>query len=173
MSDRHTNILSIAIGRQRIGFAVFDRGDLEFVTGRGLPVVGAPAGVYKQILAYLTDLVHTHQIAFITMPRLTVQQKGSPAVARLYKRFQKFVLMSGLTLVIQDDRNARNAIGTVATADTNGDLAAIYPELRRYLRSRAAWEKRYYKHIFKAVGSGLAWRRTSILKRRPNGRRER
>ena len=130
MSDRHTNILSIAISRPRIGFAVFDRGDLEFVTGRGLPVAGATASVNKLILRYLTDLVHVHQIAFITMPRLTVQQNGSPAVARVYKHLQKFVLMSGLTLVIQDERNVRSAIRSNASDDTTGDLAAIYPELQ-------------------------------------------
>jgi hypothetical protein len=149
MTQKSRNIISIGINRQRVGIAVFTNGELEYVTGRALPADVARAG-RRKLLADIDDLVRNHSIGIVTMPRLTVQQRDSSAVIRAYKRIQVRVLRSGLTLVI-DGSLGRKPNGT----KTEETLAAVYPELRRYLGD-AAWERRYYKHIFKAVSAGVA-----------------
>ena len=161
MNHKSANILSIGINRQRVGIAIFIRGELEYVTGRALPGVMSPLG-RRELIAYISDLVRRHEISIVTMPRLTVQQRNSRAVTRIYKRIQTRTIRGGRTLTIESLPARRS--GRVAT---NEDLAAIYPELRRFL-GNAAWERRYYKHVFKAVAAGVARLRINKDERRPN-----
>ena len=148
MTHKTVNTLSIGVNRQRVGFAVFTHGELEHVTGRALPPRASRSG-RKELLGFAADLIGRYRIGVVTMPRLTVQQRDSRAVARANKHIQTWAIRSGLTLVIQSSHK-RKEIGT------DQDLATRYPELRQFL-GETAWERRYYKHIFKAVSAGVAF----------------
>ena len=161
MNHRYANILSIGINRQRVGIAVFTNGELEYVTGRALPAVMSLSG-RRELIAYIDDLVRRHEIKVVTMPRLTVQQQNSRAVTRIYKRIQTRTIRGGLTLTIESLPARRSG-----RVETDEELAALYPELRRFL-GNAAWERRYYKHIFKAVSAGVARLRINEEERRSN-----
>lgn len=149
MIQKSPNVLSIGINRQRVGIAVFRNGELEYVTGRALPEELSRGG-RRALVADIDMLVRDNNINVITMPRLTVQQKHSRAVSRAYQRVQARAIRTGLTVVIAGS-SPRFAKGI----QTEESLAALYPELRRYLGD-AAWERRYYRHIFKAVWTGVA-----------------
>lgn len=161
MNHRYANILSIGINRQRVGIAVFTNGELAYITGRALPAVMSLSG-RRKLIAYIDDLVRQHEIKIVTMPRLTVQQQNSRAVIRIYKRIQTRTIRGGLTLTIESLPAGRSG-----RVETDEDLAALYPELRRFL-GNAAWERRYYKHIFKAVSAGVARLRINEEQRRSN-----
>lgn len=150
MIQKSPNVLSIGINRQRVGIAIFSNGELEYVTGRALPERGSQVG-RRALVADLEALVREHSIGIITMPRLTVQQKNSSAVSRAYRRVQSRAIRTGLTVVI-----AGSSPRFPRGMKTEESLAALYPELRRYLGD-AAWERRYYRHIFKAVSAGVLW----------------
>lgn len=161
MNHRYANILSIGINRQRVGIAVFINGELEYVTGRALPTVMSLSG-RRELIAYISDLIRRRDISIVTMPRLTIQQLNSRAVTRIYKRIQTRTIRGGLTLTIESSHARRSG-----HVETDVDLAALYPELRRFL-GNAAWERRYYKHIFKAVSAGIARLRINEDERRSN-----
>ena len=145
MNFRTANILSIGINRQRIGLAVFADGDFEYVTGKAMPAVTSVSG-RKQILADIEHLVRRHKIAVIVMPKLTEQQLNSRAVTRVNKGIHQWAIRNGLTLSVESNPQGIDA----------ERLASIYPELHRYA-GPSIWERRYYKHIFKAVAAGGAW----------------
>jgi len=152
MTETTTNILSIGINRQRIGIAVFSNGELEYVTGRALPADTSRVD-RTRLMRDITDLINHHGIGVITMQRLTVQQLHARAVARVCKGVQSSALRSGLTVFIGSISYRNRSV-----TRTPEELASLYPELRRYLGD-AAWERRYYKHIFKAVSAGVEWLR--------------
>ena len=162
MTTKTPNILSIGIKRQRVGIAVFTNGRLEYVTGRALPTGSSREG-RRELSADIKKLIRRHDIGIVTMSQLTVQQRSSRSVVRLYKRVQSTVILGGHALVVGNDNLATRKRGM------EENLTEIYPELRRYLGD-AAWERRYYKHIFKAVSAGVAWLRINENERIPNDR---
>ena len=148
MIEKSPNVLSLGINRQRVGIAIFSNGELEYVTGRALPQAGSRNG-RRALVDDLDKLVRDHNIGIITMPRLTVQQKHSRAVSRVYQSAQSRAIRAGLTLVVSG-----TSLRVPRGMKTEENLAVLYPELRRYLGD-AAWERRYYRHIFKAVSTGV------------------
>ncbi|MBV9216181.1 MAG: hypothetical protein JO053_08400 [Acidobacteria bacterium] len=154
MTTKSPNLISIGINRQRVGIAVFANGELEYVTGRPLPAVTSNSGRWR-LMTEILQLAHHHQLGIVAMQRLTVQQRHSRAVSRVYKGIQTRAIRSGLTVVIE------SSFGTKKNEATSAEtLASIYPELRRYLGG-TAWQRRYYKHIFRAVSAGGAWLRAT------------
>lgn len=145
------NFLCIHITRQRIGLAVFEGGDLELITGKPLPPGNSSRAERAKFIQRLEDLLDRHHIGVVVIKRLTVQQRGSLAIAHTHKRIQRLVIRSGLSLVIRDRRFDKRSFRTVET----GDLAIKYPELRKYLRGAKPWERRYYSHVVKAVLLGV------------------
>ena len=146
------NLLCIHITRQRIGLAVFGDGDLELIAGNSLPRGNSSRAERAKFMGRLKDLLDRHHIGVVLIKRLTVQQRGSAAIARTHKRIQTLAIGSGLSLVIRDRRFDKRSFETVGT----DELATKYPELRKYLRGAKSWERRYYSHVVKAVLLGVA-----------------
>lgn len=134
------NLLCIHITRQRIGLAVFERGDLELITGNPLPRGNSLGAERAKFIRRLEDLLDRHYIGVVVIKKLTVQQRESLAVARVHKRIQTLVIRRSISLVIRDPRFDKRSFATVGT----DELATKYPEIRKYVRGNTSWERRYY-----------------------------
>ena len=66
--------------------------------------------------------------------------------------------MNQLTVVMQDPvQMRRNLTGDAKPSKANAQtsLIQVFPELKRFASGGTEWERRYYGHIFTAIGSGM------------------
>ena len=158
MSPTYVNILSISFSKNRLAFAVFQRGQLEFYAGRTLyRCRTSPARIRKMVLT-LEKVLKDHRINKLAMLRLNKQQRHSSELRGLYGAIRRFCTKNGLVVVTQDPVQMRQKLtgdARPSKANVLARLIQIFPELKRYASGGSEWERRYYGHVFTAIGSGL------------------
>lgn len=147
------------MSRNRLAYAVFCRGRLDFFTGKTLRQYRTARDRNRGLISILKQLVLTHSIRSVSVPRLNKQQRKSSDLLSLYRAVARFCATRGLDLQVQDAVQARrHLVGDrrPSKANARGHLIGVFPELRRYARGDSEWERRYYDHVFTAIACGLA-----------------
>jgi hypothetical protein len=158
MTLGNSNILSLSFSRNRLSFAVFRNGALDYYAGKTLRQHRTNRDRNRALTRTVDELVDAHNITELALPGLNKQQRHSPVLLTLYRTVRTHCLKKGLTISIQDPVYFRRQIcGTAKPNKANSvrKLVNIYPELERYTRGGSEWESRYYGHLFTAIGAGL------------------
>ena len=147
------------MSRGRLAFAVFGCGRLDFYAGKTLRQYRFANSRNKALTSILKRLVLEHRTGTIALPRLNVQQRRSADLRGLHRTVLRFCLKERLVLRVLDP--AQFFLGAAGSskptkADVRQRLLELYPELARFDRNRTEWERRYYGHVFTAIGCGLA-----------------
>lgn len=131
---------------------------MEYYAGKTLSRFRTTRDRNKRMLVTLNELVRDHRINQIALLRLNKQQRHSSELCSLYATVRRFCLKNGLTVVAQDPVQVRRKLtggAKPSKANTMSRLIEIFPELKRYANGGSEWERRYYGHLFTAIGSGL------------------
>lgn len=158
MPTTNTNILSLSFSRNRLGFAVFRHGHLDYYAGKTLSRYRTNLDRNRGMALTLDALVKNHGIGGIAFPKLNKQQRHSSELRSLFRAVRQFCARNRLTVVMQDPvQMRRNLTGEAKPSKANVliHLIELFPELRRYACGGSEWERRYYGHIFTAIGSGM------------------
>lgn len=158
MNPPNASILSLSLSRNRLGFCVFRHGDLDYYAGRTLNRYGSTRDRNRAVQLLLDELVGDHGIGRLALPNLNKQQRHSSELRSLYAGIRRFCAKNGITVEMQDPVEMRRTITGFkkpSKANVLTCLIDIFPELKRYSRGETEWERRYYGHIFTAIGSGL------------------
>ncbi len=153
-----SNILSLSFSRNRLAFAVFRRGHLDYYAGKTLNRYRTNLGRNRGMVLTLDGLVKDHGISELAFPKLNKQQRHSPELRSLYRAVRRFCAKNRLTVVTQDPVQMRRKLtGDAKPSKANVliHLIEIFPELKRYASGGSEWERRYYGHVFTAIGSGI------------------
>lgn len=158
MSKTQSNILSLSFSRNRLAFAVFRQGHLDYYAGKTLNRYRSSRERNRGMESILNGLILGHGVSKVAFPRLNKQQGHSPELRSLYRAVGQFCARNRLTVVTQDPvQMRRNLTGDAKPSKANvlTNLIELFPELKRYASGGSAWERRYYGHIFTAIGSGV------------------
>ena len=158
MSPTIVNILSLSFSRNRLGFAVFRRGHLDYYAGKTLSRYLTTPSRNRGLVLTVNELVKGHSINKLALPRLNKQQRHSPELRSLYRAVRRFCAKNRLIVVMQDPIQMRRKLigdSKPSKANVQTRLVEIFPELRRYTSGGSEWERRYYGHVFTAIGSGM------------------
>lgn len=159
MSSTHSKLLTLSLSRNRLAFAVFHRGQLDFYGGKTLRQYRSVRDRNRAFTTILTGLTLAHSISRLTLPRLNKQQRRSSDLRSLYRTAGRYCMTSQLPLQLQDPVQARRQlVGDLRPSKANArrHLIRMFPELSRYARAETEWEGRYYGHVFTAIGCGRA-----------------
>lgn len=158
MSLTHENILSLSFSRNRLGLAVFRRGHLDYYAGKTLSRYRSTRGRNRGMESILNELIRGHDVSTVAFPWLNKQQRHSSQLCSLYRAIQKYCAKNGLPVITQDPVQIRRELtgdDEPSKANLKTHLVRIFPELGRYASGGAEWERRYYGHIFTAIGCGV------------------
>ncbi len=158
MPSTNANILSLSFSRNRLAFAVFRHGHLDYYAGKTLSRYRTNLDRNRGMILTLDGLVKNHGISEIAFPKLNKQQRHSPELRSLFTAVRQFCALNQLTVVMQDPvQMRRNLTGDAKPSKANvlTNLIELFPELKRYASGGSEWERRYYGHIFTAIGSGM------------------
>jgi len=158
MPPINANILSLSFSRNRLAFAVFRRGHLDYYAGKTLSRYRTNLDRNRRMVLTLDGLVKNHGISEIAFPKLNKQQRHSPELRSLFRAVRQFCAVNRLTVLMQDPvQMRRNLTGDAKPSKANvlTNLIELVPELKRYASGGSEWERRYYGHIFTAIGSGM------------------
>ena len=153
-----SKVLSLSFSSNRLAYAVFEDGRLDFYAGKTLRRYQSTRVRNRALVSILKTLVVRHRIQRISLPRLNKQQDRSRPLRSLYQTAIQFCLNEWLSCLILDPVQVRRRITGPAKptkANASNALVRSLPELKRYAR-KSDWEKKYYGHVFTAIGCGLA-----------------
>jgi hypothetical protein len=154
-----SKVLSLSFSRNRVAYAVFARGRLDFYAGKTLRQFRSTRTRNRAFASILKTLVTRHRIQTVSLPKLNKQQLRSRPLRSLHRTAIGFCLMERLSCLILDPIGVRRGI-TGSTKPTKANAIARIvkdlPELNRYALNTSEWEPKYYGHIFTAIGGGLA-----------------
>lgn len=158
MSLTNAATLSLSLGRNRLGFAVFRHGHMEYYGGKTLNRYPTALDRNRGIVVTLDRLVKDHNISKIALLKLNKQQSHSSELRSLYAAVRRFCVKNGLAVEKQDPVLTRRKL--TGDADPTKEnvrtrLIARFPELKRYSSGGGEWERRYYGHVFTAIGAGM------------------
>jgi hypothetical protein len=156
-TDKNQTILSIALSRNRLGLAVYRDGFLEYYRGKTLRQFRQRRQRLRGLARILRDLIGHYSPVELIMPQLNKQQLHSDDLRALFSLSQRIVESEKLSLHIYDQEEVKAAIceGENETkANVELKLIEQYPELERYCRAGAEWERRYYRLVFQAIAGG-------------------
>jgi hypothetical protein len=156
-TDKNQTVLSIALSRNRIGLAVYRDGFLEYYRGKTLRQFRERRQRSRGLARILRELIGRHSVGELIMPQLNKQQRHSDDLRALYSLSKRIAESEKLSLHLYDQLEVKAAIceGENET-EANVELKLIerYPELERYCRAGAEWERRYYRLVFQAIAGG-------------------
>ena len=158
MSFTDHNLLSLSFSRNRLSYAVFRKGHLDYYAGKTLRPYREVRARNRALIATVKQLLVVHDIRKLVLPALNKQQRRSSDLRRLYQAIQRFGQRNQLTILMQDPvLIRRNLTGTIRPTQANAvvRLVELFPELGRYTSGGSEWERTYYRHVFTAIGSGL------------------
>jgi hypothetical protein len=157
-SDKDLNVLSLSFSNNRLAYAVFRHGQLDYYAGKTLRQFRTARSRNRGMLSILNLLVAVHKIDQIALPSLNKQQRRSSDLRTLYRTVFRYCLDRRLKLIVLDPvQMRRRLIGSArpTIANLRQRLIEFFPELKRYALTGSDWERRYYRHVFTGIGCGL------------------
>ena len=155
----HSKILSLSFSRNRLAYAVFACGRLDYYAGKTLRQYRSPRRRNRATSAILESLILQHRIDTVVMTSLNKQQRHSVPLRKIYRAVARHAIGGRLRLLALDPVNVRRRL-TGAAKPTKKNvrvrLIEFFPELKRFDLTGTEWERRYYGHLFAAIACGLA-----------------
>lgn len=157
MNSHNARILAIDPGIQYLGVAILEGEDLLWYGVKTFPDITSPTDLCCQVRRFLTNLVTTYapEYAVIESP-FYAQAVGSENLVKLTAALKTWAKWKGLKVVTYAPPEVkaffcRDQVTKQSLAEA---MIARYPYLARYL-STLSWRRRYWFHVFDAVGLGL------------------
>lgn len=162
-------VLAIDPGRTMLGVAVFEGASLRYYAIKTSRVPGTPHDVRLAASRVISALIEKYQPAYLAIEQPLVVQQRAELLAHVIREIKTVARRNGLLISEYAPQEVRRFIcaGVKPTKrEVAGQLAAQYPELKRYCTPKSKWEEMYYERMFGAVAVGvMANARQEYLKR--------
>lgn len=161
MRGKTNNILAIDPGTREMGFASFDRGELEDYGIKDIRYVAGAADILTAVEKVVLRLIDQKRPRHLVVEKNNFSQiRQNIRLTMAVARIRDIGKRRRIRVIELDPRTVRKAIcqdGNATKRELARTVAVRYPELRAYLQSNRRWRERYYQNAFDAIACGLTF----------------
>ena len=158
MPKNLSTILAVDPGTRKLGVAVLRGGELLFYGVKTVTNRKNPIAVLETVSAYIRNLLKKYRPTMLAVEKMFVTQKNTALLVVVAEQIKAVAKEEELPVDEYAPSTVRKRLcqtGRATKRETAQVLAARFPELNRYYRRTAAWERDYYSNLFDAVAVGV------------------